>query len=60
MTTDHLLNWSEQKNKLKHKYPLLKESDLHFEPGKKDEMFLNLQIKLCKSKEELHAIILAL
>lgn len=60
MTPDIILSWNQQKIKLKHKYASLKDADLIFEPGKKDEMFFKLQIKLGKSQEELHAIILAL
>lgn len=39
-------NWEKHKAKLKAKYPILTESDLQFEAGKKDEMFKRLQIKL--------------
>lgn len=53
-------NWNEQKGKLKQKFAILTDNDLMFEEGKKDEMFGKLQIKLGKSKEELHAIINAL
>jgi len=52
--------WNEQKGKLKQKFALLTDDDLLFEEGKKDEMFGKLQIKLGKTKEELHKIIAAL
>jgi uncharacterized protein YjbJ (UPF0337 family) len=53
-------NWNEQKGKLKQKFALLTDDDLMFEEGKKDEMFGRLQIKLGKTKEQLHEIINAL
>lgn len=53
-------NWNEQKGKLKKKFPILTDKDLTFETGKKDEMFDKLQVKLGKSKAELHKIVEAL
>jgi len=53
-------NWNEQKGKLKQKFAVLTDDDLMFEEGRKDEMFGKLQIKLGKTKEELHKIIAAL
>jgi len=50
-------NWNEQKGKLKQKYAFLTDNDLMFQEGKKDEMFGKLQIKLGKTKEELHKLI---
>jgi uncharacterized protein YjbJ (UPF0337 family) len=49
--------WDEQKGKLKQKFASLTDDDLMFTEGKKDEMLGRLQIKLGKSKEELHKII---
>lgn len=49
--------WDDQKVKLKAKYPNLSDSDLHFEPGKKDKMFHKIQTKLGKSSDELEKII---
>jgi uncharacterized protein YjbJ (UPF0337 family) len=49
--------WNEQKGKLKQKFAILTDNDLMFAEGKKDEMYGRLQIKLGKSKEELHKII---
>jgi len=53
-------NWNEQKGKLKQKYAELTDDDLLYAEGKKDEMLGRLQIKLGKTKEELHSIISAL
>ncbi|KAF0201670.1 MAG: csbd family [Bacteroidetes bacterium] len=50
-------NWNEQKGKLKQKFATLTDNDLLFAEGKKEEMLGRLQIKLGKSKEELHKII---
>jgi CsbD-like. len=59
-TTELKGNWNEQKAKLKQKFAVLTDNDLMFEEGKKEEMFGKLQIKLGKTKEELHKIIEAL
>ncbi|MFM9911079.1 MAG: CsbD family protein [Chitinophagaceae bacterium] len=56
-TTEVKGNWNEQKGKLKQKFATLTDNDLMFEEGKKEEMLGRLQIKLGKSKEELHKII---
>jgi uncharacterized protein YjbJ (UPF0337 family) len=53
-------NWNEQKGKLKQKFAVLTDNDLMFEEGKKEEMFGKIQIKLGRTKEELHNIIAAL
>ncbi len=50
-------NWNEQKGKLKQKFATLTDNDLLFADGKKDEMLGKLQVKLGKTKEELHKII---
>ncbi len=49
--------WDEQKGKLKQKFAELTDDDLLFAEGKKDEMMGKLEIKLGKSKEELHKIL---
>ena len=49
--------WDEQKGKLKQKFATLTDDDLLFAEGKKDEMMGRLQIKLGKSKEEMHKLI---
>lgn len=59
-TTELKGNWDEQKGKLKQKFATLTDNDLLFLAGKKEEMLGKLQIKLGKSKEELHKIIEAL
>jgi len=59
-TTEVKGNWNEQKGKLKQKFASLTDNDLLFEEGKKEEMYGKLQIKLGKTKEELHKIISAL
>jgi uncharacterized protein YjbJ (UPF0337 family) len=56
-TTELKGNWDEQKGKLKQKFATLTDDDLLFAEGKKDEMFGKLQIKLGKTKEELHKIL---
>ena len=53
-------NWNELKGKLKQRYAALTDNDLLYQSGKKDEMLGKLQIKLGKTKEELHNIINAL
>ena len=47
-------NWDEQKGKLKQKFASLTDDDFLFLEGKKEEMLGRLQIKLGKTKEELH------
>ena len=50
-------NWNEQKGRLKQKFASPTDNDLLLEEGKKEEMLGKLQIKLGKTKEELHLII---
>ncbi len=59
-TTEIKGNWDEQKGKQKQKFATLTDNDLMFAEGKKEEMMGKLQIKLGKTKEELHNIIAAL
>ena len=56
-TTEVKGTWNEQKGKLKQKFAVLTDNDLMFNEGRKDEMFGRLQIKLGKTKDELHKII---
>lgn len=49
--------WKEAKGKLKQKFALLTDNDLLVIDGKKDEMLGRLQLRLGKSKEEIHQII---
>jgi uncharacterized protein YjbJ (UPF0337 family) len=55
-TTEIKGNWIEQKGKLKQKFANLTDDDLMFAEGKKDEMIGKLQIKLGKTKDELHKV----
>jgi uncharacterized protein YjbJ (UPF0337 family) len=50
-------NWNEFKGKLKQKFAQLTDDDLMYDEGKKDEMLGKVQVKVGKSKEELHKII---
>jgi uncharacterized protein YjbJ (UPF0337 family) len=59
-TTELGGNWNEQKGKLKQKFASLTDNDLLFIEGKKEEMLGRLQVKLGKTKEELHKLIEAL
>ena len=59
-TTEIKGTWNEQKGKLKQKFAILTDNDFMFTEGKKEEMLGRLQIKLGKTKEELHKIIAAL
>ncbi len=59
-TTEVKGNWNEQKGKLKQKFATLTDNDLMFDSGKKEEMLGRLQIKLGKTREELHKIISSL
>ena len=56
-TTELKGNREEQKGKLKQAYASLTDDDLLFAEGKKEEMMGRLQIKLGKTKEELHKIL---
>ena len=49
--------WNEQKGRLKQKFAILTDNDLLFESGEKEVMIGKLQLKLGKTKEELHRII---
>ncbi len=56
-TTEIKGNWNEIKGKLKQKFATLTDNDLLLIEGKQDELLGRLQIKLGKTKEEIHAII---
>ena len=56
-TTEMKGTWEEQKGKLKQQFAKRTDNDLLFVDGKKDEMMGRLQIKLGKTKDELHKII---
>jgi uncharacterized protein YjbJ (UPF0337 family) len=53
-------NWNEQKGKLKQQFAILTDDDLLFAKGKREEMMGRLQIKLGKTKDELHKIFASL
>ncbi len=55
--TELKVNWNETKGKLKQKFAMLTESDLLLVEDKQDEMLARLQIKLGKTKEEIHKLI---
>ncbi len=59
-TTEMAGNWKEQMGKLKQKFAILTDDDLMILDGKKDEMLGRLQVKLGKTKEEIHALIAGL
>lgn len=53
-------NWNEIKGKLKQKFAVLTDSDLLLIKGKQEEMLGRLQVRLGKTKEEMHKIIMEL
>ena len=52
--------WEKKKTKLKQKFPILNDDDLHFQEGKEREMMEMIGRKLGKTKQELLYIIVAL
>jgi uncharacterized protein YjbJ (UPF0337 family) len=50
-------NWNEKKGKLKQKLATIIDNDSMLKAGKKDEKIGKLQVKLGKTKGELHKII---
>ena len=50
-------SWKEQKGKLKQRCSALADNELEVAEVEKEEMFGKLQVKLGKTKEELHKII---
>ena len=56
-TTELKGNWNETKGKLKQKYAILTDDDLLLEEGKQDELLGRLQVKLGKTKEQIHKMI---
>lgn len=52
--------WEDQKKHLKLKFAALTDTDVLFLEGKEEEMMAKLQIKLGKTRQELHQIISAL
>jgi uncharacterized protein YjbJ (UPF0337 family) len=56
-TTEFAGKWHEQMSKLKQKYAALTDDDVMLLEGKHEEVLSKIQIKLGKTKEELHKII---
>jgi uncharacterized protein YjbJ (UPF0337 family) len=56
-TTELKGNWNETKGKLKQKFAMLTDNDVLLIEGKEDEMLGRLQVKLGKTKEEIHKLI---
>lgn len=50
-------NWNETKGKLKQQFALLTDNDLLLVEGKEDELIGRLQVKLGKTKDEIHKLI---
>ncbi len=50
-------NWNETKGKLKQKFAILTDDDLLLVEGKQNEMIGKIQVKLGKTKEEIHKLI---
>jgi hypothetical protein len=60
MNTSEIGYWNEKKVKLKEKYQIISDEDLHYLDGKEQEMMELLGYKLGKTKEELRNIISSL
>ena len=60
MNTNEIGFWNEKKEKLKQKYTIITDEDLHFREGKENEMIGMLGYKLGKTKVELLYIIAGL
>jgi hypothetical protein len=54
------IKWNEKKGKLRQKFLILSDKDLHFSEGKENEMIEKLGYKLGKTKKELLSIIVEL
>lgn len=50
-------SWNDTKGKLKHKFAMLRDSDLLLVEGRRDELLGRLQVKLGKTKEEINKLI---
>jgi uncharacterized protein YjbJ (UPF0337 family) len=58
--TELLGSWNETKGKLKQRFARLTDNDVLLIEGKHDELLGRLQVKLGKTKEEIHRIIAGL
>jgi len=56
-TTELKGNWNETKGKLKQKFAMLTDDDVLLAEGKQEEMLGRLQVKLGKTKAEIHKLI---
>lgn len=45
--------WPEHRERLRKEYPQLSDEDLHYDPGKEEELLLRLQQKLNKTRHEI-------
>jgi hypothetical protein len=60
MDTNIIGYWDKKKMKLKQKYKILTDKDLHYNEGKEEEMIQMLENKLGKTRQELLNIIVEL
>jgi uncharacterized protein YjbJ (UPF0337 family) len=60
MNTNIIGYWDKKKEKLKERFPVITDEDLHYREGKEKEMIEMLGNKLGKSKQELLNIIVAI
>ncbi len=51
------INWEDQKEKLKERFSSLTDRDLNFKKGKMEDMIINLQNKVGKTRHELYSLI---
>ena len=51
-----LRSWREQKIMLKRRFSILRDEDLEFEEGNKEDMLKRLEAKLSKTRVELEAV----
>jgi len=55
--TNHTESWDSHKTKLRKRFTNITEQDLKYEKGESDEMFIQLMLKLGKSRKEMAAIV---
>jgi len=49
--------WNELQSKLRQKYPILTDADLHYQEGMEQDMLRMVEYKLRKTRKEMHDII---
>jgi hypothetical protein len=59
-TPEAKARWNYQKKKLREKFAVLTDKDLHYTEGKRHEMLRRVQLKLGKTREEFRLIMTAL